>query len=209
IVFGLLCLAANLDLFSMASPIIWGLLFWAGAGALFVQFLKGQKWGFLIFAAILAYIGCAIIISHSWVIADEFIAVLLFWGMSALFVFGFLRNREKWGLLIPAGVLLTLGLMIVIDMSWTLNDDLMPGTFFLGNGLTFGVLYLMRNEKNRLEWAKVPALILIVFSGFIYTVTSDSLFTTLLFPVTLIALGVYLIYYSAQNGSLKNKVSSV
>lgn len=84
----------------------------------------------------------------------------------------------------------------------------MPGVFFLGLGLTFGFLYLIKNERNKLEWAKIPALILIIFSGFVFFNTTDSFLGNLILPLSLIASGGYLIHSATGNKSVQKKLES-
>ena len=69
--------------------------------------------------------------------------------------------------------------------------------FFFGMGLVFGSLYLIRDEKNRLQWAKVPFIVLTAFSVFILLVSYYALLGKVVFPVVLLLLGVYMIYKSA------------
>ncbi|NIR52931.1 hypothetical protein GWO43_30375 [candidate division KSB1 bacterium] len=203
ILFGVLSLAVNLNLIYLDFEYVLAFMLLAAAAYLFVRFRKTQQFGSLIAAAILLFIGSAILIEHAWFVDDELTGVLLFWIMTALFIFGYVRDQRKWGLLIPAGVLFTLGSIVLIDMSPFMDDDLMGSVFFLGLGLTFGFLYLIRNEQNKLDWARIPALILTVFAGFIFLMSTDLFYANLIFPLILIAIGGYLIYHSTQNRAMK------
>jgi hypothetical protein len=196
---GTLILLNNLDFILLRDETLVSVSFLALGGVLLLRHLQTQRMGTLIFSAILLFIGMAILIDSTGIVDSSLIGTLLFWELAALFTVGYLRNSEKWGLIIPAGILFTLGLIVLMHNQSYVNDDLAGGTFFLGLGLTFGLLYLFHHEKNKLEWARVAAIIFIIFSGFIYFTTTDSLLANLLLPATFIALGGYLVLKSLQN----------
>lgn len=195
---GILLLLNNLDLIYLRGEMLVSVSFLALGGILLLGYLQTQRVSTLIISAIFLFIGMAILIDATGIIDNSLIGTLLFWELAALFTVGYLRNSEKWGLIIPAGILFTLGLIVLMHNQSYVNDDLAGGTFFLGLGLTFGLLYLLHRE-NKLEWARVAALILILFSGFIYFTTTDSLLANLMLPATFIALGGYLVLKSLQN----------
>ena len=154
ILIGLFVLLSNLGVIFIESEIVVALFFLAG-GAYFFYLFSGKKAvGHLIVASILTFIGLTVFLQTIPGFHDKFIAVLLFAGLAALFLFGFLRNTDNWGFLIPTGIFSTLALIVFIDTSRYIDDDIVGSIFFLGLGLTFGALYLIRNEENKLEWAR-------------------------------------------------------
>ncbi|MCG8605000.1 hypothetical protein MJD09_08390 [bacterium] len=199
---GCLNLLRTLDVIYFQEELIMGGIFLAGAGFLFTRFAQTQRVLVLILASLLAFIGSAIIIGNTYSVDDGFIAVLLMWGASSLFAYGYFRNHRKWGFIIPAGILFTIGLMVFVHIIPDLSDDFLGVLFFLGIACTFGFLYLIRDEQNKLEWAKIPALVLALFSGFIFLVTQD-LAGTFLLPLILITVGGYLVFSSTQRRLLK------
>ena len=97
--------------------------------------------------------------------------------------------------------------MVWLDMILH-HEDVLGSIFFLGLGSTFGFLYVIRNEKNKLDWAKVPALCLVAFSGFLFLVTSVSLITDMFFPIVLILLGGYLVYKATKQKSFVKQANN-
>lgn len=154
----------------------------------------------LVIGAVLVLIGLLSLLSNLDLVyfEDEYIGVLFLWGIAGLFSYGYLRKKENWGFLIPAGIFVTIGAMVLFSSWRFFDDDILGSIFFLGLGLTFGLLYLIRNEENKLAWAKIPAIGLCVFAGFIYLVTADSFFVDLIFPIALILVGGYLVYDSTR-----------
>ncbi len=208
IALGTLFLLDNLDVIYLRDKILVAVIFLGSGGYLFFRHLQNRQMGTLILAAIAMFVGLTILIDETRLVNDDMIGTLFLWGVGALFAYGYFRNRQKWGLLLTAGILFTLGLIVLIEAVRFFDDDLAGGTFFLGLGLSFGLLYLIRNEKNKLDWAKVPAIILIIFAGFVYVNTSDFFLANLVLPLTLILLGGYLVYSSIQSRSINKKLES-
>ena len=204
---GLAYLLNNLDIIFIENEVTVSMTFLAIGAYLFFRFVKTKAMGFLITGAIFTFIGLVIWLESIPGFDDQYIGVIVLWTAAALFGYGFLRNSENWGFLIPAGILFTIGSMVWLDMI-LYNDDVLGSIFFLGLGSTFGFLYLIRNERNKLDWTKVPALCLIVFSGFLFLVTSDSLITDMFFPVVLILLGGYLVYNATKQKSFVKQANN-
>jgi len=198
ILIGLLSLLNNLDIIFIDGQIAASLFFLSIGLVLFYQFFQKRSTSYLIWASIFIFIGLVTYLETLPGFDDAYFGVMFLWGMAALFAFGFLRNHEKWGFIIPAGIFFTLGCIVWFEQIRFVDDDILGSLFFLGLGLTFGFLYLLRNEKNKLEWAKVPAFGLIAFAVFIYLVTSESFVVDLLFPLALIAIGGYLVYSASK-----------
>jgi hypothetical protein len=96
------------------------------------------------------------------------------------------QKRERWWALIPAGVLLTLGVVAVYD-EWLGGRGDVGGTlFFLGLAATFAALYLMPSVNQ--SWAIWPALGLGIVA--LLTVSFQGGWIV---PIALIALGAWLL----------------
>ena len=59
--------------------------------------------------------------------------------------------------------------------------------------LVFWFLYLIKDEKNKLEWANIVAAILTIFSFFVLSNEWDDKISEILFPISIILCGGYLI----------------
>ena len=96
------------------------------------------------------------------------------------------EKRDRWWALIPAGVLLTLGVVAVYD-EWLGGRGDVGGTlFFLGLAATFAALYLMPSVNQ--SWAIWPALALGIVA--LLTVSFQGGWIV---PIALIALGGWLL----------------
>lgn len=205
---GGLILADNLGYIYLHDKMLMSVIFLGLGGYLLFRHAQSKRMGTLIFSAIFLLIGLSILIESTRIVDNDLIGTLFLCGAGTMFAAGYVRNPEKWGLVIPAGVFMTLGLITLLNLSdlHFFHHDLEAGTFFLGLGFTFGYLYLIRNEQNKLEWAKVPAVILILFSGFLYMTTTNSILTNMILPVTFIALGGYLVLKSIQSRPINKAV---
>ena len=203
VLIGLLNLLVNMDFIYLEPEFIVATLFLTAASFLFVRFRQKKQLPILIIAAILTFIGSAILLECVFDVDEGVVGVLFLWGLSALFAYGYLRNDRRWGFVIPAGILFTLGLMVLIETMPDFDDEFLGGLFFLGIACTFGYLYVIRDDVNKLDWAKYPALILACFSGFVFLVTTDSGAASVLLPLALILTGGYLVYNATQRKSLE------
>jgi len=204
---GVAYLLNNLDIIFIENEVVVSMVFVAIGAYLFFTFAKTKAMGFLITGSIFTFIGLVIWLESIPGFDDQFIGVIVLWTAAALFGYGFLKNSENWGFLIPAGVLFTIGSMVWLDMI-LYNDDVLGSVFFLGLGSTFGFLYLIRSQKNKLDWAKVPALCLIAFSGFLFLITSDSLITDMFLPIVLTLSGGYLVYNATKQKSFVKQANN-
>lgn len=79
-------------------------------------------------------------------------------GTSLAFWAIYLSQRRQWWAVIPAGALLTLGLMA--GLSEVLPELALGGVFFLGLGGTFAVVAAAPTTQGRQRWAVYPAAVL-------------------------------------------------
>ncbi|MFC1557089.1 hypothetical protein ACFL6I_09750 [candidate division KSB1 bacterium] len=161
----------------------------------YVQFFRNphKYWGLILgsFSFFLAYIFFA---TSYYVIGEESIGVAVFWISGGTFIAAYFVNRNNWGLIIPAGVLLTLG-FVVFSQLYLYGAGGFNGGFylFLGLGATFGVLPLLGSEKQNLRWAVIPATVLFLFALLIGFFDRYSLVGELFVPTLLIAFGLVLL----------------
>lgn len=114
-------------------------------------------------AGFLGILGVLALISGSRV-GGALFAWLLYWGVGAIFAALFLRAPSRWWAVIPAGSFFTLGVVELIGRASWGGPSAQGFVFCLGLAATFGFLFLIRNEINKLQWAKVPAIALAVIS---------------------------------------------
>jgi len=196
IILGLLIILDNLYYLYFKGNYITSFVFTA-IGLVFLSLYlldKSRIWA-LIFFGFFVFVGVSVFISESRYIPEDVIGGLLFILIGIGFLFLYLRDKKNWWPIIPMGVLFTLGIMVTLNAFYWYIDEYLAGILFVGNGLTFGYLYLIRNEENKLHWAKIPAVVLLIFGFFIllaqYAVTPEDL----VFPSILILAGLVLIIY--------------
>lgn len=176
-----------------------GAIFLAGMGLGFLGVYilnRSNRW---------ALLPCLVFIALSGVVLVEVARLLpgmiggtvFLWGAGLGFLVLYWLDRKNWWAVIPGGTLLVLGVYpLMAGFHWQ-GDGFKGFWFFFGMGLVFGSLYLIRDEENRLQWAKVPFIVLTAFSVFILLVSYYDLLGKVVFPVVLLLLGVYMIYKSA------------
>lgn len=171
-------LLADFGLFAGMGRLVPALMFGGGAAAVLAVYRQRPErvWplpvGFALAGLALASLGGA------WG-GGAFLAAI-----GAGFLAVYLRERHAWWALIPAGVLLTLGLVATLDR---VPGGANEGTvFFLGLAATFAALYLLPEASQ--PWAIYPALALAVVA-----VLTLSFGGGWLVPLALIAVGAWLL----------------
>jgi len=107
----------------------------------------------------------------------------------------YLVKRDFWWALIPAGVMITLGLVATLGDS---VGDASGGVFFLGLAATFGVLYFVPTKQGPQKWAAIPALILAAL-GLLLLLESVANLSYIL-PAALVVVGAYLLWRALVPG---------
>ena len=113
------------------------------------------------------------------------------------FFFVYSRSPENWWAVIPAGVMATIAVGLLVMFAIGEDSPLSlraGGVFFLGWGLTFGFLWLRRAAHDT-DWAKWPAGVLIAFG--LGVIAFGAGFNNL-WPLIIIAVGVVLLYFGLR-----------
>lgn len=192
---GLLIFLGLMALLGQYVNLTW--VMWAGllaVGGLF--FLAGYltnriQTGLLIPAYVLWVIAGLITMVSLNILRDEAIAAYVLSAIALPFVFGFLRSPEKnWGLLIPAYVLIAVGLMVQLIGMGLLDDLMIPSYVMFAIALPFLFVFL-RNPKE--WWALIPGGIMTAIgAGFL--IASAARLATIALPVILIAVGIAILF---------------
>lgn len=192
---GSLLLLVNFDIIPMDAAVIVGLLFAAGGAVFLGVFLmnRSQWWALIPGSALLslgAVTGLSTRIPGSWG------GALFLGGIGLGFWLIYLTQRMHWWPIIPGGALLTLA--TVAGTSDTISEPAGAGVFFLGLGLTFVLVFLVGIPRASTRWAMIPATVLLIL-GTLFLVAESTL-VGYLWPVILIALGVYLLVRPRHKG---------
>lgn len=201
VVIGGLFLLDNFYYLDMRGEYIASIVFLVASLFFYSQYIpnKYNVWG-LVLGSISLFIATAIYIGNSYWIREAMIGVALFVILGTSFIIAYLRSRKTWGLIIPAGAAYTIGAIIFNEETYMIKYPINSGIiFFAGIGLTFLLLYLMKNDERKLGWAIFPAIGCIVMAAIIGMVDGYYYFEDIVFPVVIIAVGLVLVVKSLFN----------
>src|SRR5262245_800288 len=109
---GILALLGNLSIISNVGGIFWG-LFWGVIGVYFLYRLFVYKEWWAAFPGFaLAGVALSSILPESLEAFDD---LIFFGGISVAFLWVYFTDTSRWWAIIPAGVMLTLGTISVLD----------------------------------------------------------------------------------------------
>ena len=136
---GALFLLQNFGILAVGAY-VWPLLFGAGGAVFLYVFLTNRaNWWAVIPGFVLLSLATLIALDQfAPQVGETWGGALFLCGIGAAFWVVYFTKREQWWAVIPGGVLLTIGL--VTGLSSVLEGVEMGGVFFLGLGLTFGLL---------------------------------------------------------------------
>jgi hypothetical protein len=197
IVVGILALLQGLGVLTNIASLLWAFVFGIG-GALFLYiFLTSRSnWWAVIPGFVLLSIGALIALERLFpAMSGGWGGALVMGGIGLAFWVVYFLKREHWWAIIPGGVMLTIAL--VTGLSSALEGIDTGGVFFLGLGLTFGLLAFAPSPEGRMRWALIPAAVLLVMGLVIMAAAVEIL--NYLWPVALILVGVYLIFRVARS----------
>ncbi|TET99341.1 MAG: hypothetical protein E3J30_04800 [Anaerolineales bacterium] len=119
-----------------------------------VVFLRDRsQWWALIPAYVLLAVAAMILLSETVLLPDAFEATFVLTAIALPFLVVYLRNRAQWWPLIPAYVLLSIGIMIPLEELGVLSDFLVPAYVMFVIAIPFFVVYI-RNPKQ--WWPLIP-----------------------------------------------------
>jgi hypothetical protein len=188
---GLLALLDQMGIIPNAWRIFWGLIFAAGGLAFLYMLINDRTSWWAAFPAFILF-GLAL----SYFLPDslrEYEGLLRLAGISFAFLWVYFTNTlERWWAIIPAGVLLTLGVVSALESTSGVETG---GILFLGLGLTFMLVAVLPGGRSR-SWALIPGTILLVFGAFLGAVRGGSEY---FWPLALVVLGGFFLWRFFSN----------
>lgn len=189
---GALLLLQNLGLFRFAWDLIWGLAFAVGGVVFLLVYSRNrEQWWALIPGFTLLGIGALVALdgilpggTGNWG------GALVLGAIGLAFCALYFTRRDFWWALIPAGALLTLAL--VAGASEFAHGDLSASLFFFGLAITFGLVYLLPTPEGRMDWALIPAAVLLLLALILLGAQTNLL--GYIGPGLLLVAGLYLIF---------------
>jgi hypothetical protein len=191
VLMGLLFLVQTIFHLALGSLIVGSLFAFGGAAFLVVLFSDKQRnWWAAIPGIVLLGLGALVALPSvaGNTFAERWGGSLFLGSIGISFLVVYLINRSFWWAIIPTGTLLTIAAVAGFPNANGFDGG---SIFFIGLGLTFGVLGLLPQTKG-MKWPFIPAVILLLMGGLIALGSSSAM--RFLFPVGLIAGGAYLLW---------------
>jgi hypothetical protein len=117
----------------------------------------------------------------------------VFMGLMAFgFILVYLLDHRMWWAIIPGGVLLSIAAVAYLDQQAGPKGFEPGGVLFIGMGITFLLLSLVRDNGRRLGWGIYPGIPLLIFGLMIAFGTEAS--WAIVGPVMLILGGAWLLF---------------
>lgn len=195
---GALFMLETLGVLQGVETLFFAVLF-AAAGAAFLYWFSTdrEKWWALIPGFVLLGLAAVLAIEGLFRGDTGGLSGGVFLGSIGLgFLAVYLVKRDFWWALIPAGVMVTLGL--VAATSNVAHGNLSGGLFFLGLAATFALLYFLPTAQGPQKWAAIPALILAAMGVLLLLEAVTSL--SYVVPALLIVVGAYLLWRAFAHG---------
>ena len=178
IVAGAFLLLKNLGVLDPWGDVAWGGIFAvAGAGFLIDFAVRRDRSWRAIPGFTLLSIGAIVLLQWRGIDLGNWTGPLVLIGIALGFWAMLAAQRDSWWAVIPAGALTVVGILT------GLGDKLSPlvwnSMLFIGLGLVFGLLYVLRLDENDTRWAAIPAAALVLY-GIV------TLFSGLAIPASLV-----------------------
>jgi len=159
IVFGVLAL---LETVTDLGEWVWVAVLTVGGLGVYAVYAtdRTEKWLLIISYAMLAVAGLVTLLTLG-ILDDPYIATYVLFAIGLPFLVAYLFNRANWGLLIPAYVLLVIGVFVPLEDLGVLDDNLTVTYILFAIAIPFFVVFI-RNSKN--WWALIPGGILAVIA---------------------------------------------
>jgi hypothetical protein len=167
---GAFLLLKDLGEYRAWGDVAWGALFAAAGLAFLIWFALGpQHWWRAVPAFILISIGAPVLLAWQHISLGNWNGSVLLFGIALAFWVILLARRDNWWAEIPAGVLTVLAVLLGLEGMMRADFVLWPpqwlAALYVGLGLVFGLLYVLRLGERETWWPAVPAAALILFGA--------------------------------------------
>jgi len=191
IIVGILLLLQNLGVFEVVVALVWALIFATGGAIFLYMFLTNRRhwWAVIPGFALLSLAALIALDQLLPDVGDVLGGALFLGGIGLAFWVIYFIKREYWWAVIPGGVMFTLAL--IAGLSSVYEGPAMGGVFFLGLGLTLGLLYFVPTPLGRMKWALIPAAVLVAMGVLTTAAATGGL--AYLGGAVLILVGLYLL----------------
>jgi hypothetical protein len=170
------------------SPWIWFAVLTVGGLGVYAAYAmdRREKWMLVISYAMLAVAGLVALLELG-VLKDSIVATYVLLAIAIPFLVAFFVYRKNWGYLIPAYVLLAIGVMVPLIEMEVLEDSWIATYVMLAIALPFFVAFL----NNRKNWAfLIPAYVLSVIGIMVPLIEMDVLTDAMIVTYVLLAIAI-------------------
>jgi hypothetical protein len=157
ILFGLVSLVATVTTLGAWTWV--AILALAGLGVFGVYLTDRSEWTLLVLTYVLWVVALLVALTTLNALGDDFTATYVLVAIALPFLVVFLRNRAQWWALIPAYVLVAVGLMVGLIEVGILNDPIVPAYVMFAIAIPFIVVFA---RDSRQWWALIPGGIMAV-----------------------------------------------
>ena len=131
----------------------------AGLGVFGVYFTDRSERGLLIPAYVLWVVAGLVALITLNILRDSFVATYVLAAIALPFLVAYLRDRDQWWALVPAYVLVAVGVMVGLIVQEVLSELLIPAYVMFAVAIPFFVVYA---RDRKLWWALIPGGIMTV-----------------------------------------------
>ncbi len=211
VLIGVFWLLYRFDWIQIQPELIIASLFLLSGVLMFSSYARAPQVWKLFVGMLLIFISIPIFNEALNWFADDLVGVIFLWMLGFIFLWIYARDHSQWWAIIPGGIFVTIGVMVMMETMRFIHHSLIPAIFFLGFAATFGFLYLIRSPFNKTGWAIWPAGTAFAIAVFIIASELDLLnFDVMgyLLPVGMIVIGIYLVYrsYRQANGDSEEMI---
>jgi hypothetical protein len=154
-----------------------------------------EHWWAIIPSFILLAIALILVLTAFVGFSDDIIGPLVLFSIAIPFLVVYFRNKtENWWALIPAYVMIVIGVLIGLTEVFNVDDDIIGPAILYAIAIPFLVVYY-RNKEN--WWALIPAYAMIVIGTMVALIETDTL-SDLLIPAFInlaIAIPFFVVYF--------------
>ncbi len=188
LLFGGLLFLEQLGILKGASSLFWSFAFIAFGASFLGAFFMDMKdrWWAVIPGFVFVGLGVEGILPAQF---ESFSGSVFLGALSLAFWFVYISDRSRWWGIIPGGVLATLAVLTNLD---EVSGVATGGVFFIGLGLTFLLVAVLPNTVGRMNWAYIPATVLVLLGVFIGNEAAVGMMQYLM-PAALVVVGLALI----------------
>lgn len=201
----------NLEGFAVAGGLgVYGALFLA----YFLADRRNRRWA--VWAAYLAFsaatlLACGRLYGGRQPISTQAALGLGLVGLPFLYLYFYRVWWQKktvfWWLLLPAGILITVGLAVIeVQLHWlpsTRMAGLLTMTFMGGMAVTLFLLWLPNRENSNFDWTPIPLIIAVLLAGLGFLIMIDQV--RLAPPLLLLLIGASVVAGLVLEPSFKPK----